>query len=69
MSWKYQFIRFGEEDNSFIELNEVYYTEGKPTHHCRASVSGETLESIQWVVEQIQKAYILPILTEQDFKS
>lgn len=68
MSWKYQFMRFGEGDDSFIELNEVYYTEDKPTYYCRASVSGGSLESVQWVVEQIQKAYDLPILTEEDFK-
>jgi hypothetical protein len=68
MSWRYQFIKFGEGEDEFIELNEVYYTDNKPTHYCRASVSGHSIESIQWVVEQIQKAYDLPFLTEDDFK-
>ena len=68
MSWRYQFLKFGEGEDEFIELHEVYYEDNRPAYYCRASVSGHSIESIQWVVEQIQKAYELPFLTEDDFK-
>jgi hypothetical protein len=68
MGWRYQFLKYGEGEDEYIELHEVYYENGKPAYHCRASVGGHSVESIQWVVEQIQKAYELPFLTEEDFK-
>jgi len=68
MGWRYQFLKYGQDEDEYIELHEVYYENNKPTYHCKALVGGESIESVQWVVEQIQKAYGLPFLTEDDFK-
>lgn len=73
MAWNYRVIRTTSEDgkNILYRVSEVYYNaEGEPTSWIEESVAHfearDSVESLQWVLNAIQKALQKPVLRIED---
>ena len=68
--WNYRLVQMTDEDDEpCMEVREVYYDrQGKPAGHCRATVSGETIDEIQQMLNWIREdALENPVLRKEDF--
>jgi hypothetical protein len=69
--WNYRVLQKRGDGEVFYQIHEVYYDEeGRP----RAAtvdppgVHGDSLEDLEWSLEQMKLALTKPVLTDQDFE-
>ena len=73
MTWNYRVVRFDpflEIDEPFYGIVEVYYDDqGKPTGYTEnpVRVAWDEGEDGAKILEQMAKAFALPVLTPKDF--
>jgi hypothetical protein len=61
--WNYRIVDMSEPEGPHFELREVYYdTDGKPTGHCAAEVSSESLDGVADVYKMMQDALAHPVI-------
>ena len=67
MTWNLRVVDMGDENESYLEIREVYYdTMGKPMGHCPAAIGGEDIEEMRQYIKWAQDALDKPVLTFKD---
>ena len=72
MTWNYRVVKQTyeteqESEQEFV-IQEVYYDQdGKPSGYCSAYLSGESIESLEWMIDKLRKALLEPVLNDDDF--
>ena len=65
MSWNHRIIQTEHKGEVYLNIHEVYYDKnGVPNGYTAnpISVSGETLEDLEWVLNKIKECLSKPIL-------
>lgn len=69
--WNYRVVKTKDEETKeeFLEIREVYYDQlGKPMGHCGATITGDTLEEIESVLQMMSQSVKKAIVKAKDFK-
>ena len=68
--WNYRIVNTKSENNGedWYCLQEVFYTNRKPSGYGDPCTGSESMESLREVWEMMGKAMTLPPLQEEDFK-
>lgn len=71
MTWNHRVFNEPTPEGDWLTIREVYYDGDVPKGYTADPIdpSGETLEELGLVLEQMKEALCKPVLTEQDFRS
>jgi hypothetical protein len=70
MSWNYRILAHKDGDDYFFQIHGVYYDEeGRPNGYTTdgASVAGESIGTINWVLDKMKECINKPILSADEF--
>lgn len=63
MHWNIRVVKYSEDDETILEVAEVYYNEiGKPCGFCVARASGESIDELHDYTDKMKEALAYPIL-------
>jgi hypothetical protein len=71
MYWNHRVVDMSAENDGepLFAIREVHYEDnGMPTGHGEPSVMSESMEGLNWVLDQMKAALDQPVLTPEDFK-
>lgn len=71
MHWNHRVVDMTDENGGdpLFEIREVYYNDkGLPTGHGEPSVMSESMEGLNWVLDQMKAALDQPVLKPKDFR-
>jgi hypothetical protein len=71
MAWNYRVLQTGHGLDATWAIHEVHYhDDGRPraaTVNPAYVCGGDSLEALEWVLDQMQMALKKPVLTDEDF--
>ena len=70
MTWNHRIIEHEDEDGKYYRIHEVYYDQGGELRSYAvggATVEGEDLEEIDWVLEKMAECTKKPTIPAADF--
>ena len=63
MSWNIRVVKYSEDEETILEVSEVYYNElGKPCGFHIARASGESIDELHDYTDKMKEALALPII-------
>ena len=63
MNWNIRVVKYSEDEETFLEVAEVYYNEiGKPCGFHIARASGESIDDLHDYTDKMKEALAYPIL-------
>ena len=71
MHWNHRVVDMTDANGGdpLFEIREVYYEDnGMPTGYGEPSVMSESIEGLNWVLDQMKAALDQPVLKPEDFK-